>query len=53
MCGHEPVKVADPGAALEALRAQPFDVLLTDLTLPQMYGMDLAREAVRLCPGIA
>ncbi|ALK34319.1 PAS domain S-box protein [Burkholderia plantarii] len=52
MCGHEPVKVADPDAALEALRAQPFDVLLTDLTLPRMHGMDLAREAVRLCPGI-
>lgn len=36
----------DPVGALEAFRADPnyFDVLITDLSMPQMSGLDLARE---------
>ncbi|HET9402937.1 MAG TPA: PAS domain S-box protein [Candidatus Acidoferrales bacterium] len=36
----------DPVGALEAFRAAPsyFDILITDLSMPQMSGLDLARE---------
>ncbi|MDE1184719.1 PAS domain S-box protein [Paraburkholderia sp.] len=46
MMGHTPVKAATPVAALESLRSQTFDVLLTDVMLPGMSGIDLARHAV-------
>ncbi|MFZ2447939.1 MAG: PAS domain S-box protein [Syntrophobacteraceae bacterium] len=40
--------------ALEAFRANPkkFDLILTDQTMPQMTGVELAREALKICPGI-
>jgi DNA-binding NtrC family response regulator len=42
--------VADPQEALRALEAQPFHVLVTDLRLPGMSGLELIRRARRLCP---
>jgi len=41
----------DAGIALEVLRNQPVDVLLTDIVMPgPLSGFDLAREATALNP---
>ena len=48
--GHRPVEAMTAGQALEALGTQKFDVLLTDIGLPDMSGVDLALEAKRLAP---
>jgi DNA-binding NtrC family response regulator len=42
--------VADPQEALRALEDQPFHVLVTDLRLPGMSGLELIRRARRLRP---
>ena len=39
--------------ALEVLRRQEFDLLLTDLQMPDMSGMDLYAEVQRRFPGVA
>ena len=39
--------------ALEALAREPFDVLLTDVGLAGMSGIDLAREAVTRHPRLS
>ena len=44
--------VADPQEALRVLEAQPFQVLVTDLRLPGMSGLELIRRARRLHPGL-
>src|ERR1700687_3252187 len=44
--GYEPVGFNTSGAALDAFREAPqrFDIVLTDETMPQIVGTDLARE---------
>jgi len=42
--------VADPQTALRALEVRPFQVLVTDLRLPGMSGLELIRRARRLPP---
>ena len=44
--------VADPQEALRALEAQPFQVMVTDLRLPGLSGLELIRRARRLQPGL-
>jgi two-component system response regulator AtoC len=41
--GHEVIQVADGAAALRAAREEPFDVVLTDLRMPEMDGMTVVR----------
>jgi DNA-binding NtrC family response regulator len=41
----------EPEAALAALRARPFDVLLTDLVMPGIDGLELIDRARRIRPG--
>ena len=36
--------------ALAAFSLQPFDVLLTDISLPEMSGIDLARRVLEMAP---
>lgn len=43
--GHEVVDVATAEQALPLLKGQPFDVLLTDIGLPGLSGMELAIRA--------
>lgn len=40
--------------ALHAFRAQPhrFDLIITDQTMPQMTGVNLAKEILSICPDI-
>ncbi len=43
--GHALVTCPDAYAALKSLEAQEFDILITDLGMPGMSGLDLARVA--------
>jgi CheY-like chemotaxis protein len=50
--GHQVQDVASGEEALPQLAAQPFDVLFTDVSLPGMSGVDLARQALRRAPAL-
>lgn len=39
--------------ALEVFRTQPFDVLITDVSLPVMSGLDLVRNVLGINPKLA
>ena len=45
--GHRVVEAESGGEALRILGEQPFDLLLTDLTLPDMDGLELVRRVRR------
>jgi CheY-like chemotaxis protein len=50
--GHE-VQVCSRGAeALALLAREPFDLLLTDVSMPDMDGWEVARRAAALRPGL-
>ncbi|MCE5244896.1 MAG: PAS domain S-box protein [Desulfobacteraceae bacterium] len=50
MLGYEVVGKTSSVAALEAFRNEPerFDLVVTDFTMPQMTGIDMAEELVRI-----
>jgi len=52
--GYRVVGLSDPRAALDLFRRQPeaFDVAITDQTMPGMAGIDLAREILKVRPGL-
>lgn len=50
--GHDAKGVADAESALAAIAVETFDILLTDLTLPGMSGLDLARRVVATTPNL-
>lgn len=50
--GHEVVQAADGALALEALREGSFDLLLTDIAMPVMDGIQLALNVARDYPGL-
>ena len=52
--GYTVVSSRSPLEALNLFRRQPqdYDLVITDLTMPQMSGDQLADELVRLRPGI-
>ena len=50
--GHEVKGAATGEDALDKVSAEPFDVLLTDLALPDVSGIDVAREALRVRPAL-
>jgi CheY-like chemotaxis protein len=52
LLGHEVSSAADAKSALALLAAQPFDLLLTDVNLPGMSGIALARHAKETVPEI-
>ncbi|MFC0403072.1 PAS domain S-box protein [Paraburkholderia rhizosphaerae] len=52
MLGHRPVLHRSAERADDALGVQEFDVLLTDISLPGMSGIDFAIKAVREHPHI-
>ena len=50
--GYDVTGFSDTDAALEAIGPGRFDVLLADLTMPQMTGVELLREARRRDPDL-
>jgi two-component system cell cycle response regulator CpdR len=50
--GHDVVAMENGAEALERLKAEPFDLLLTDIVMPMMDGIELARHASELDPGL-
>ena len=51
--GHAVAQAGKAAPALGKLQEQSFDLLLTDLGLPDMNGNDLAQKAVEMQPGLA
>lgn len=50
MDGHHTVQAGDGAEALEHLQAEAFDLLLSDIRMPAMDGIELAGEAAALVP---
>jgi DNA-binding response OmpR family regulator len=48
----EVVHAPDPVSALERARSQSWDLVLTDVELPGMTGLELLQELRRACPGV-
>jgi two-component system response regulator PilR (NtrC family) len=51
--GYEVVTETNPRRALERFRSEPFDVVLQDLKMPEMDGIDLLREIKTAREGVA
>jgi signal transduction histidine kinase/ActR/RegA family two-component response regulator len=53
--GYQVTGLTDPREALRLLGQRPsdFQVLVTDLSMPRMSGIDLAYEAMKICPQIS
>ncbi|SAK94887.1 sensor histidine kinase [Caballeronia catudaia] len=52
MLGHRPVAAGTATKALADITRHPFDVLLTDINLPDLSGIELAAQASSFCPGL-
>ncbi|MGA3210441.1 MAG: response regulator [Terriglobales bacterium] len=50
--GFDATGVYGPLEALEALRSDCPDILLSDVLMPKMSGIELAQAAVTVCPAI-
>jgi PAS domain S-box-containing protein len=53
MEGYRTTGFTSPAAALEALRGQLFDLVLTDLQMPEMDGISFLRDALAIDPTLA
>ncbi len=50
--GHEVTTVADGMEALQALEREAFDLLLSDITMPELDGISLALKVSKEWPGL-
>lgn len=50
--GYEVVPFDNGLSAYQRLREEPFELLLTDIVMPEMDGIELARRAAELDPDI-
>lgn len=48
--GREVVACASAEEALDLFRSRPFDVVITDVSLPRMSGVELARRVLEVAP---
>jgi CheY-like chemotaxis protein len=48
--GHQVVAVADAERALQQVTERAFDAVMTDVSLPGMSGIELAKELVKAYP---
>ena len=49
--GYEVSSFDNGQSAYDQLRVEPFELLLTDIVMPEMDGIELARRATELDPG--
>jgi two-component system cell cycle response regulator CpdR len=50
--GYHVVAVDNGLSALPLLESEPFDLLLTDIVMPEMDGIELAQKAAEIAPDI-
>jgi two-component system cell cycle response regulator CpdR len=50
--GHDVIAFANGEEAYERLKTEPFTLLLTDIVMPKMDGIELARRASELDPDL-
>lgn len=50
--GHETEEAADGAEGLEKLKEGGYDLLLSDIRMPVMDGIELAHQAHSTCPGM-
>ena len=50
--GYEVIDYDNGMSAYRRLREEPFELLLTDIVMPEMDGIELARRAAELAPDI-
>jgi signal transduction histidine kinase/DNA-binding response OmpR family regulator len=50
--GHRAVAAAGGAEGLELFRKEPFDVVVTDLSMPGMNGFDVAKEIKKCAPSV-
>lgn len=48
--GYYVIRSEDPLAALERLKVERFDLVLSDLKMPEMDGLEFLYEVKKLCP---
>ncbi|OUR77837.1 response regulator [Alphaproteobacteria bacterium 46_93_T64] len=52
LAGHEVLAFADGEDALPALNAGPFDILISDIVMPRIGGIELAMKAKEITPSL-
>ena len=50
--GHHVTSFAEGASAFEEIKQTTFDLLLTDIVMPEMDGIELARRAAELDPAL-
>jgi two-component system cell cycle response regulator CpdR len=50
--GHDVTSFAEGASAYEEVKQATFDLLLTDIVMPEMDGIELARRAAELDPSL-
>jgi two-component system cell cycle response regulator CpdR len=50
--GHQVTSFAEGASAFEEIKGKTFDLLLTDIVMPEMDGIELARRAAELDPNL-
>ena len=50
--GHEVVEVDDGAEAIARFRAEPFDIVVTDLAMPRVSGWQVARAVKHVAPAV-
>jgi two-component system, response regulator, stage 0 sporulation protein F len=50
--GHEVLEAANGRLGLELYRKRPADLIITDMVMPEMNGLDMLLELTRKCPNV-
>src|SRR3979409_1442517 len=50
--GYEVISYDNGLSAYQRLREEPFELLLTDIVMPEMDGIEIARRAAQLAPAM-